>query len=530
MWDITLAFVGVAIVIGWSLWWWNELWYVVPLKGRCSKLGAKLPPGHMGLPFLGEKLVFFWYFNILRHPDDFINFKRRKYGDNVGIYRSHLYKSPIIIACSQTIIKRVAQSSEEFILEWPTREVLGPHSISSLHGDHHKRIKRFIFNALNSPESVRRIALLVQRHIAAALQSWAQKGRVKIFYEMKKVSFVYLGKYIASFEAGPELDTLEQLISGLSKGHRAHPRKIPGTAYDHALQCRKRVIAIFMAELEKRRSGGNNKNDIMDQLMQMKDGQGDHLSDEEVVDNIITMIYFSAHSMAHIAAWSLYFLYKFPHTLQKLRDENMKMSMEKHGEYITGEDVSKLNYTNKVVKETLRLSGISSFFFRTATDDINLEGYMIPKGWKVLLFVRYIQTDSENYEDPLSFNPDRWDVHLKKRCPQVPSTLPQCMQCLAKKIPQRCKRVRVRCFPQIASHAIKAYLEGVTLVQMLGLQYAWLLTPRSTQYANLIENLPTWTKFKCCQLENPQHHKSSPESRYIPWWNIVLQLLSPQYT
>ncbi|GAB4854230.1 hypothetical protein Ancab_022817, partial [Ancistrocladus abbreviatus] len=303
----TILAVGLVIAVtGWSLWWWNELWYVVPLKGRCTKLGAKLPPGHMGLPFLGEKLAFFWYFNILRCPDEFIN-----------------------------------SSSAKFILEWPTREVLGPHSISSLHGDHHKRIKSFISNALNSPESIRRIVLLVQPHIATAFQSWAQKGKVKTFYEMKKVAFLYLGKYIASFEAGPELDTLEQLILGLSKGHRAHPRKMPATTYYHALQCRKRVIQIFLAELEKRRRDGNNKNDIMDQLMQMKDGQGEYLSDEEVIDN--------------------------------LRDENVKMSMEKRGEYITREDISKLKYTNKVVDETLRMSGISGFFFWTATDDINLD-------------------------------------------------------------------------------------------------------------------------------------------------------------
>ncbi|GAB4854231.1 hypothetical protein Ancab_022818, partial [Ancistrocladus abbreviatus] len=30
--------------------------------------------------------------------------------------------------------------------------------------------------------------------------------------------------------------------------------------------------------------------------------------------------------------------------------------------------------------------------------------------WKVLLLVRYIQTDPENYEDPLFFNRDRWDA------------------------------------------------------------------------------------------------------------------------
>ncbi|GAB4854226.1 hypothetical protein Ancab_022813 [Ancistrocladus abbreviatus] len=326
------------------------------------------------------------------------------------MYRSHLYNSPIIIACSQSIIKRVAQSSEEFILEWPTREVLGPHSVSSLHGDHHKRIKSFISNALNSPESVCRIVLLVQPYIAAAFQSWAQKGKVKTFYEMKKVAFVYLGNYIASFEAGPELDTLGQLILGLSKGHRAQPRTQDTWHKLTIMLFRKRVVQIFLAKLEKRRRDGNNKNDIMNQLMQMKDGQGEYLSDEEVIDNLITMIYFTAHSMAHLAVWSLYFLYKLPHTLQKLRDENVKMSMEKRGEYITREDISKLKYTNKVVDETLRMSGISGFFFQTATDDINLDGYMIPKGWKVLLLVRYIQTDPENYKDPLFLNPDRWDA------------------------------------------------------------------------------------------------------------------------
>ncbi|GAB4854227.1 hypothetical protein Ancab_022814, partial [Ancistrocladus abbreviatus] len=206
------------------------------------------------------------------------------------MYRSHLYESPVIIAYSQSIIKRVVQSSEEFILEWPTREVLRPQSLTSLHGDHHARIKSFIANALNRPQALRTIVHLVQPHIAAALQSWAQKGKVKTFYEMKKVAFVYIGKYIASFEVGPELDTLEQLILGLSKGHRAHPRKIPGTTYYHALQ-----------------------------------------------------------------------------------DENMKMTMEKHGEYISREDISKLKYTNKVVDETLRMAGISTFVFRTATDDINLD-------------------------------------------------------------------------------------------------------------------------------------------------------------
>ncbi|XVF54252.1 hypothetical protein PTKIN_Ptkin05aG0165400 [Pterospermum kingtungense] len=74
--------VGGLPLLGLLLWWWNEMWYVVPLKLRCWRAtdsGAKLPPGHMGFPYFGELLTFLWYFKIRRRPDEFINSKRRKY-------------------------------------------------------------------------------------------------------------------------------------------------------------------------------------------------------------------------------------------------------------------------------------------------------------------------------------------------------------------------------------------------------------------------------------------------------------------
>lgn len=37
-------------------------------------------------------------------------------------------------------------------------------------------------------------------------------------------------------------------------------------------------------------------------------------------------------------------------------------------------------------------------------------GYKIPKGWKVMLWIRYLHTNSENFDDPMCFNPDRWNV------------------------------------------------------------------------------------------------------------------------
>lgn len=63
-------------LIAWLVWWWNDIWYA-NLKLKLIP-GTKLPPGHMGLPFLGEMLQFLCYFKLLRMPDDYITSKRHK--------------------------------------------------------------------------------------------------------------------------------------------------------------------------------------------------------------------------------------------------------------------------------------------------------------------------------------------------------------------------------------------------------------------------------------------------------------------
>ncbi|CAL1368119.1 unnamed protein product [Linum trigynum] len=79
--EVTVAMgvlVGALPVVGLVAWWWNEVWYALPVKFQLSGTGIRLPAGHMGFPFLGEMLTFLWYFKVVKRPDDFINSKRRK--------------------------------------------------------------------------------------------------------------------------------------------------------------------------------------------------------------------------------------------------------------------------------------------------------------------------------------------------------------------------------------------------------------------------------------------------------------------
>nr|GEX26467.1 cytochrome P450 716B1-like [Tanacetum cinerariifolium] len=55
------------------------------------------------------------------------------------------------------------------------------------------------------------------------------------------------------------------------------------------------------------------------------------------------------------------------------------------GEALTWEDLSKMKYTWRVASEVLRITPLVSLSFRRAKQDIEYEGFLIPKGWQVFI-------------------------------------------------------------------------------------------------------------------------------------------------
>ncbi|XP_045823498.1 ent-kaurenoic acid oxidase 1-like [Trifolium pratense] len=403
-----------GLVIGFVLWWWNEYWYVFPLKYQCSKSATKLPPGHMGFPFIGEMISFLWYFKIVRRPDDFINAKRRKYGDGDGMFRTHLFGVPSIIVYNASVHKYVLHKEDIFKADWPTIELMGRTSMAAVHGKAHTRVRSFVTNAINRPEALNRIAAHVQPRMVIALQSWAQSGKINARFETQKLTFDNIGKLFMSMEPGPLLQSMDKLYQALLLGVRAYPINIPGFAYHRALQCRKKLEHIFWMELDKRK----NKNkvetiDIMDGLIQIEDGESDKLSDKEVVENIVSLVAAGYISTSLVSMWAIYLLDKYPIVLKKLREENMALKKKSPEDFITPKDISNLKYTNKVVEEVIRMANVAACAFRKSDTEVNYKGYKIPKGWNVILMFRYLHTNSENFKDPTCFNPDRWDEPAK---------------------------------------------------------------------------------------------------------------------
>ncbi|CAN6707312.1 unnamed protein product [Malus baccata var. baccata] len=108
-------------------------------------------------------------------------------------------------------------------------------------------------------------------------------------------------------------------------------------------------------------------------------------------------------------------------TSEQLTDnliENTKLKTQKDelGEPLCWSDYLSLPFTQNVITETLRMGNIITGVMRKAMKDVEIKGYLIPKGWCVFTYFRSVHLDQNNYDWPYHFNPWRWQDKDMSSC------------------------------------------------------------------------------------------------------------------
>jgi cytochrome P450 len=75
----------------------------------------------------------------------------------------------------------------------------------------------------------------------------------------------------------------------------------------------------------------------------------------------------------------------------------------------TAADAMALDYTANVLDEAMRLYPPVYVLFRSPTRDVEFGGYSVPEGAFLMLPQWVVHRSERYYEDPLRFDPDRWD-------------------------------------------------------------------------------------------------------------------------
>lgn len=380
-------------------------------KRRASSAAAggkalPLPPGSMGWPYVGETFQLY----SSKNPNVFFARKQNRYGP---IFKTHILGCPCVMVSSPEAARFVLVTQAHlFKPTFPASKerMLGPQAIFFQQGDYHAHLRRLVSRAF-SPEAIRGSVPAIEAIALRSLESW--DGRlVNTFQEMKLYALNVALLSIFGEEEMRYIEELKQCYLTLEKGYNSMPVNLPGTLFHKAMKARKRLGAIVAHIIEARREGERQRgSDLLASFLDDREA----LTDAQIADNVIGVIFAARDTTASVLTWMVKFLGDHPAVLKAVIEEQQEIARSKGSsdEPLTWADTRRMRTTSRVIQETMRVASILSFTFREAVEDVEYQGYLIPKGWKVMPLFRNIHHSPDHFPCPEKFDPSRFEVAPK---------------------------------------------------------------------------------------------------------------------
>ena len=171
----------------------------------------------------------------------------------------------------------------------------------------------------------------------------------------------------------------------------------------HRLQAdRQRLRAL----IEERRRRAEPEPDLLGVLVAARDEQtGAPLENKSILDEVVTLAVAGHETSASALSWAWYLLSDHPEVEARMHEE--VDAFEEPGP-VSATDLKQMAYTRRVLDEVLRMYPPGWILTRRALEDDHLGDFLIPKGTHVVVSPFYLHRHPEFWDDPETFEPDRF--------------------------------------------------------------------------------------------------------------------------
>lgn len=262
------------------------------------------------------------------------------------------------------------------------------------------------------------------------LTTWSD-GEIRDLHQaMMQLTMRIVAKVLFSVEVSEDAQTVAAALNLLMR-HSSGLRMIMPPALRHvplpALVRVKRAVreldAIVNRIIRQRRASGEGRGekrsedtgDLLSMLMSARDEDGSAMTDRQLRDEIMTFLLAGHETTAVSLSWTWYLLSQHSEAAEKLRQE---LHHVLGGRTPQLEDLTCLPYTEKVVKESMRLYPPAWSLARTTAKEIEIGGYRVPVGANVVMSPWILQRDPRFFDHPELFDPERWTAHAVQQLPR----------------------------------------------------------------------------------------------------------------
>ena len=355
-------------------------------------------------------------FRFILFPMSFLEDCTKRYGDIFTL--QFTYVSIVIISNSKALQKLL--NDREFIAPGDSNKVIEPvvgsNSVITISGEKHRRQRQLLMPPFHG-DRMRTYGETINNITQEIIADWQTTEPFNVREEMQKITLrvimqavfgLYKGKRAAEIEnhiqefleAGGS--PLGSMILFFPKLQRDMGSLTPWGSF---LYHREQADKLLYQEIDERRKNpDDSRTDIMSMLMASRDEQGEAMTDEELRDELMTLLFAGHETTATALTWALYWIHKLPEVKEKLLAE-----LDSLGENPDSNAILKLPYLNAVYCETLRIYPVAMLTFRReVASPVSLVGHELEPGTQVMGSIYSIHHDEDLYPEPNKFRPERF--------------------------------------------------------------------------------------------------------------------------
>lgn len=167
---------------------------------------------------------------------------------------------------------------------------------------------------------------------------------------------------------------------------------------------KQQIYELLQAEISQRRTTELTGNDVLTLMMSAHDENGEPMTDEELLDELMTLLVAGHETTATALAWAFYWIHKLPQVHQKLLNE-----LESLGDNPDPIAISRLPYLSAVCSETLRIYPVLPISFARVTNSpVKIMGHEFEANTMLAPCIYLTHHREDLYPEPNQFKPERF--------------------------------------------------------------------------------------------------------------------------
>nr|AQA28566.1 cytochrome P450 [Nostoc sp. UIC 10110] len=361
------------------------------------------------------------WWQLIRWIEDPLKYEKecvQRYGD---IYTFKIPNVPpfVVIGNPVGVQEILSQHPDNFDVgrgNYVAQPVVGDNSLFLYDGERHQRERKLLMppfhgqNLQSYAQSICNIAIKVA-------SQWKENQRILARQAMQNISLEVILKVVFGISEGERYQKIKPLLAEMLDAIDSpfessflfvkFLRKDWGkwSPWGRMKYRRKEIYKLLQEEINERRSDPDKiGNDVLSLMMSATDKEGEKLTDSELKDELMTLLFTGHETTASMLSWAFYEIFRHPDVLQKLRDE-----LEQKGENQTSLEIAKLPYLNAVCQEVLRMYPVLALIFpRITKKTMKIMGYQFVPGTWLTISAYLVHHREDLYPEPEKFQPERF--------------------------------------------------------------------------------------------------------------------------